>query len=357
MKKIAFSVLVLSCFFYLSKAQDSTNYRPKIYRCWISCNDQSGSMAGVLYEIKDSSVLVSNSIYRRDYLSGNIDLSTYNYSGIKRLGIRRNFSIETGAVIGTVVGVASTIGIVRMAVGDEKVPLGFYILYGALPVSFGAGIGAMLGTLRITVPINGSYEKFKANERRMERYSYLPEYDDGNNEYEKLIDHNWSIGLLMSPSFPVGKFMEVPASDPSAELDGTGGGAGIILGYTINRNFSLSTSILDMTYMYNGSSDIGWGFTTILAGPVFSVPLEKRLFIDMKALMGYSNSTYFEEMNSSLPGEGIAFNPGVSIRYNFSNRWNANAEIAYFYSRQDFEGKNLKMNTVNLGFGLAYRFR
>ena len=48
--------------------------KPKIYKTWISLNAAPFDVKGVLYEVKDSSVSVSNSLVVLDYSTDNFNV-------------------------------------------------------------------------------------------------------------------------------------------------------------------------------------------------------------------------------------------------------------------------------------------
>lgn len=312
-------------------------------------------MRGVLYEIKDSSIIISNSTIKKDYLSGNIDLSSIDFNYIDNVSIRRKNRVIAGTVIGSALGLAGVAGIIHSAGGDAGL---LAVLYGPPAVLFGAGIGALATAFRIKIPIHGSYENFKSNERRLKRYSYLYEYSNGPNVYEKVYEHKWFIGLMGGVSFPSGGFEHTLQGNLNEDFPKTGGNSSFILGYSFKQNFGLSASFLNSSYNFRDSStDTWWSLSTFVAGPMYSVPLENSLYLDLKPMIGSSSSSLNIDDESDISGIGFSIYPSISLRYNFSMRWCALIEGGYLYSTQKFEDGNKRMQATNLGAGIAYRFR
>jgi len=74
-----FSVIAITalCFLNSVHAQD-TIQKNKIYRTWIELNREPFKTKGALYELKDSSILVSNSLVIQDYSTDRSEYMTKN---------------------------------------------------------------------------------------------------------------------------------------------------------------------------------------------------------------------------------------------------------------------------------------
>jgi hypothetical protein len=354
-KILAITVTIgISCL-YSASAQLNIENKSKIYDAWISLDNQSQNVKGLLYEIKDSSIIVSNSTLKKDYLSGNFNLSSIDFYSIDHVSIRRKNKVIAGTIIGSALGLAGAIGIGHIAGGEGGL---IAVLYGPPALLFGAGIGALAGSFRIKIPIGGSFENFKSNERRLERYSYLIEYSNGLNSYEKAYEHKWFIGVIVGVSFPSGDFEHSPQVNLNEEFSKAGGNSNLILGYSYKQNFGISASFLNSSYNFkNSSADTWWSLSTILTGPMYSVPLRRNLNLDLKPMIGSTSSSLNIDDVSYITGNGFSIYPCISLRYNFSMRWCALIESGYLYTTQKFEDGNKKMQATNLGAGIAYRFR
>jgi len=347
--------IVSICCLNSASAQENGEHKSKIYKTWISLDNQTQIMRGVLYEIMDSSIVVSNSTLKEDYINGNFDLSSIDFNYIDHVSIRRKNLVLAGTIIGSALGVAGVIEIVHLA--GEGAGL-LTVLYGPPAVLFGAGIGALATSFRIKIPIGGSFENFKSNERRLERYSYLNEYSNGPNVYEKVYDHKWFIGLIGGVSFPSGDFEHTLQGNLNDDFPKTGGNSSFILGYGFKQNFGISASFLNSSYNFRDSSnDTWWGLSTFVVGPMYTVPLKNSLYLDLKPMIGSSSSSLNIGDESDITGKGFSTYPCISLRYNFSIRWCALIESGYLYSTQKFEDGNKKMQATNLCAGIAYRFR
>ena len=184
MKKFTLTTIVF-CFFYsLSAQEDITNLtlsidtgKKVIYKTWISLNNGQNTIKGALYEVNDSSILVSNSFRKNDYSTGKFNVTTINFNNINLVKIRQNNSLRKGALIGSITGfvVGALIGLIS---GDD--PPGFLsfsagekaLMYGFPMAIGGTGLGELVGSIRIRIPINGSIKIFHENNSRLKNYSY-----------------------------------------------------------------------------------------------------------------------------------------------------------------------------------------
>lgn len=346
-----------ACFSLTSNAQENIKYDPRIYKTWISLNNRKSLLAGVLYEIKDSSILISNSLLKQDYLKGNYKVTDINFKNIDHVSVRGKNSLLIGSIIGTAAGIAGAVGIAQgIARKDEF--FGAFIIVGTPIIVLGTGIGALVGSFRVRIPINGSFEYFRRNERKLESYSHFREYSNGLNIYEQAYEHKWFIGLMMGPSIPAGDLddkLEATINNGSAK---TGGISSFILGYSIKEKLGISASFLSSSYnIKNSTTDKWWGLTSILAGPMFSFPVKKSLFLDLKPMIGYTNASLNVGNTSEKSGNGFGIYSNVSLRYNFSRRWCALVETGYLFSSQKFYDDNKIMQAINIGVGVAYRLK
>jgi len=362
-KLLLISVILLNNTFFSSAQQDNV-LRSRIFKTWISLNNQIWSsfdkkesqITGVLYEIKDSSILISNSLKRQDYLKGNFKVSHIDFRSIDDVRLRGKNNLAIGTFVGTVLGVVGAVGIAQ-SISREDEFAGAMVLFGTPVIAVGAGIGALIGTIRIQIPINGSFENFKRNESRLERHSYLHEYSDGPNIYEKVYEHKWFFGILLGPSFPSGDFEDDFAGSSNDGSVKTGGLGNFNIGYGYKENFGISASFLNSQYsLGNSTTDKWWNLSSILTGPMFSFPYKNKFFVDLRPMIGYTSATLIEGQISERAGKGFGFYPNTLLRYNFSRRWCAITEVGFLITSQNFGDSIKKMQTINLSFGIGYRF-
>jgi len=346
------------CCYYSSAAQEDSIKTPKIFDTWISFNNQSKGLKGVLYEIRDSSILVSNSSLKADYLTGDFKVSNIDFKNIDYVSVRKKNRVLTGTIVGSVVGLATAVGFVRSAGGIDEFGGIIMLLYGTPAIALGAGIGALASSFRIKIPINGSFENFKSNERRLERYSYLNEYSNSMNIYEKAYEHKWFIGLIGGLSIPSGDFEHSIQNNTDEDFPKLGGNTDFILGYSFKQNYGISASYLNSSYNFkNSSTDTWWSVSSVLAGPMLSFPVKNSLYLDLKPMIGSTSASLNTDDSNEISGNGFSMYPCISIRYNFSIRLCALVETGYLFSTQKFEDGNKKIQTTNLSAGIAYRFR
>ena len=194
MKRLSFLVLYIFCnqFFcngqedtlpkvYKSPALETNFQKPRIYRTRVTLNNYTGKVTGVLYEIKDSSVLIANSYLHRDYSSGNFNIESVDYSNIRFINTRNKNSIINRALAGIIPGVltGALIGAIQ---GDDPPCSGWCLFWmsaedkaalGGVTGAFaGFLIGGLSGLITIKIPINGDINIFNKNKEQLKKYSY-----------------------------------------------------------------------------------------------------------------------------------------------------------------------------------------
>jgi hypothetical protein len=154
----------------------------KINRTWISLNSAPFKVEGVLYEVKDSSILVSYSRQVSDYSAKNFQVTNLNFINIREIQIRSENSIRNGIFIGAAAGLAIGFSL-GMILGDDKSvslagPFGFSagqkaIFYGVSFGFIGGVIGGSIGSIKLKIPIHGSMNNFNANKNKLRNYSFI----------------------------------------------------------------------------------------------------------------------------------------------------------------------------------------
>ena len=82
------AVLIL-CLAGSAAAQKDSIWKKKLYKAWLKLNKEPSRQKGVLYEIQDSLVVLSNAINIPDYIDGNFNVSQFKVSSIEKIKIRR----------------------------------------------------------------------------------------------------------------------------------------------------------------------------------------------------------------------------------------------------------------------------
>jgi len=185
MKKKMFAFLMIALAVGGLSAQDTTK-KTKIYRTWISTNSEPFKVKGSLYKVNDSSVFVSNSLRLLDYPANRDQLVELHLENINTIKIRRMNNIGKGALIGAISGFVVG-GLIGYASGDDPPctpPPGAWFCWTTtaeekavnlgVPLSIvGAGLGALIGSAKIVIPINGNAYNFNKNKNELRKYSII----------------------------------------------------------------------------------------------------------------------------------------------------------------------------------------
>ena len=158
-----------------SFGQDTINYQPKLSVAEVSINFGNRKIYGSIYEIKDSSIVVSNSHRQRDYLRKSFQTKVINCSQIDVISVRHKnlgalYGALGGLLAGAIIGYAQgddTPGIMSFTATDKAILGGFL---GVLP---GTLIGGLIGSIKIKIPINGNFENFNKKKELLKKYSYI----------------------------------------------------------------------------------------------------------------------------------------------------------------------------------------
>ena len=179
MKTLTLFIIIVLLTIQASRAQTDSVVLNKFYHTWVIPERGHRGESGVLYEIKDSSVVVSNSPWRKNYYEQKFDETKIDIRDIKEIRVRRQgqgFAVLVGGITGMVAG-----AIISAAYIDhlEKTmnPVGFAFggfIQGILPfiVSTGVGIGVgLMVSPKLKIHIGGSQEKFDKNKIRLNKYA------------------------------------------------------------------------------------------------------------------------------------------------------------------------------------------
>ncbi len=181
MKFLNTIALIVLCCINSINAQD-TIQKSKIFKTWVSLNSEPFKIKGFLFEIKDSSIFVSNSVVMQDYNKDKFETVELNINKIEIIKTRRKNSIGKGVLIGAISGFAigSLIGL--MSGDDPPCSSGEWFclrfnsrqkaMMNGIGLSvIGVGIGALMGTIKIKIPIDGNIDKYNQNKDKLRKYS------------------------------------------------------------------------------------------------------------------------------------------------------------------------------------------
>ena len=170
------------CYLNSLNAQDTIR-KNKIYRTWISLNSEPFNTKGVLYELRDSSILVSSSLVIQDYSTDRFETEQLYINNIETIKTRRKNRVWKGVLIGAVSGFAVG-GLIGLISGNDppcdphsiiciRFTAGEKALIAGIPLSVGgAGIGALIGSIKVQIPINGNINDYNKNKNKLREYTF-----------------------------------------------------------------------------------------------------------------------------------------------------------------------------------------
>ena len=157
------------------------NSNKKLYRTWLTLNSNPFKSKGILYQSKESSILISPGVKNKQQISDK-SLVEFQIRNIETIKLRKSKKIGKGILIGAVTGLVAG-GLVGLISGDDPpcssgglICFRFSaeekaIMAGVSLAVCGAGIGALIGSIKIKIPINGSSKKYSKNKTDLRRYS------------------------------------------------------------------------------------------------------------------------------------------------------------------------------------------
>ncbi|MEI6456430.1 MAG: fibrobacter succinogenes major paralogous domain-containing protein [bacterium] len=160
------------------QAQSDSLTLGKFYQTWIIPEKGLPAISGIMYEMKDSAVLLSSSHKKMDYYTGNYDVSKVDVRKIHEIKFRRQgrgAALLVGAISGVIVG--SVIGYYYNS-SLKKDPSLTSSARTILSVSsilvVSTGMGILFGSLaavKTTIPIHGNQAAYEQNKLRLSEYA------------------------------------------------------------------------------------------------------------------------------------------------------------------------------------------
>lgn len=156
--------------------EDTTTSDIKMYKIWLTLNNEQLKTKGIFYQSKASSILIAPLVNKRQFLSEKY-LTEFQIKDIETIKLRKNKKVGKSVLIGAITGLAVG-GLIGLMSGDD--PPGTFLRYTAeekalflgVPLAVGgAGIGAIVGSVKIKIPINGNSDKYKNNKTNLIEYS------------------------------------------------------------------------------------------------------------------------------------------------------------------------------------------
>jgi hypothetical protein len=148
------------------------------HRIWVNQTGVGDKYKGFLYMVKDSSIYMSPFLKNDDSaLMGN-NYQKIDYQQIDIIKIRRKGKVGRGMLIGSLLGFSigsfiglmsedDTEGLIRFTKNEK-----FWISSISLG-THGMIIGAIIGSAKIKIPINGRKKRFIEEREKLRKYSFL----------------------------------------------------------------------------------------------------------------------------------------------------------------------------------------
>ena len=158
----------------------------------IKLYDVSDNKIGGLFLLKDSSILVSSSLDKEDYINGNYKVADLYIDDINLITINRRGGAVENALLGAGIGMVAGALTARIINGPPpEYPTGKYHFdpwglasYGSNNINgityavfvpagavVGAVTGAIIGGIKIKIPLNGSMKNYNLKKKKLGRYT------------------------------------------------------------------------------------------------------------------------------------------------------------------------------------------
>jgi hypothetical protein len=178
--KASFTLLVLFLILYFQlQAQTDSIVVRKTYSTWIYPIEKSRIKQGSLFEVKDSSLLISEKYKKKNFENGKFNVIKVNASSIDIIKLRKKGNVGIGALVGGAAGIVCSIitGLIinshyYAAEGDPEGGQEFITTINSIMlVGIGTGIGLLIGSSKKHIPIKGSRTKFDEFRDTLTTYS------------------------------------------------------------------------------------------------------------------------------------------------------------------------------------------
>ena len=182
--------ILIACLFILClhnsvEAQSPLPVKADPSKSEITLLSGTDQVTGALFQLKDSSILVSNSLVKLDYETGNYEVSELYIDDINLISTKKRGRSLQGLLIGGAIGIGTGAAIGLISGDDTGYILAFTaeqkaLMGGVSLGAIGALAGAVVGSFRIKIPINGSMDNYNLKKKKLGkltvRYEGSPTY-------------------------------------------------------------------------------------------------------------------------------------------------------------------------------------
>jgi hypothetical protein len=149
-----------------------------IYRTWIELSNSYKESTGLLYQVMDSSIIMTKSLMRKTYNNNKVGKINIDYLQIESIKVRRKGRVGKGMLIGTAVGFGLGALIGSLSEDDTDGFIKFTKKDKIWINSIGLGttgliIGSIVGSVKIKIPIYGSKMIFQQEKEKLRKYSFI----------------------------------------------------------------------------------------------------------------------------------------------------------------------------------------
>lgn len=168
------------------------------------------------------------------------------------------------------------------------------------------------------------------------------------------------IGLGIGPSLPLGAFGDASPANQQGGRATTGYTDTFVnLGYRFRKSVGLAAALSYSEYPMRGvGDDDWWQVAGISVGPMYSLRLNARAALDLKAMLGWFVLTPVEDSYTTDDGvgTGVGLDLRAALRYDVLRRWALFAEGGLQSCGASFgSGARKDYRALISGFGVAFR--
>lgn len=351
MKRYSWILPVALLFFCSLNAQELKKNNPRLYEVWISLNSDQERLNGLLYEIGDSSIIITDIFSSENILSGVHQTTVADYRNVNRIKIHRVKNVQRGMLLGgatgPITGIAFALSSLEEVIDfsglEEAIATSFILgISGAMMTGIGLGVGALIGIQKDRMAIRGSYQNFNTFKNTLAQYSYVKE----PWTKRKYFEHKAFAGFRIGPSILTGDYHE------------TGFGGGIFGGYRFTKNLGISLSWFenDFDITETDQSDY-WAIGGITVNPLISFHLADNIIVDLKPGIGFTGKTLYVGEEEKKNGNSFCYDLNAAMTWTFSKRWGFCLDADYLSTDQKFgDNSTTAFRTYSINAGFIYKF-